>query len=316
NLQVRHDLDFDQSPGTEVGGSPALVYNSERVNVKPIIQATVQSDNSQALPSTITATLTFNGTTQTGQTYSTTGLTRGDTLVVAQQVSTPVTSSGRYTYTLAVSFNYATPITTTLTGAAFVLAEDSSPYGAGWTVARVDKLISISSQTAGTYTYAAGMLRESGSDGYAFYTDNGQGGYTSPAGDNGTLTKATAGGVTTYTYTTPDGSTQTFNQSGNLVKATSADGFAAITYTYRSYGLTGIATPDGGLTTLTYSVVTHKVTSIATGSRTVTLTQTGSDLTTIQNADGGLHTLAYDSSHRLTDDQLSGLRGTYAYTNG
>src|SRR5207248_2340309 len=66
NLEVRHELDLDLSPGSDVGGSPALVYNSERVNVKPIIQATVLSDNSTgvALPATITATLTFNGTTQ------------------------------------------------------------------------------------------------------------------------------------------------------------------------------------------------------------------------------------------------------------
>jgi len=42
-----------------------------------------------------------------------------------------------------------------------------------------------------TSTYAAGMLREYGDEGYAFYTDNGAGGYTSPAGDNGTLTKTT-----------------------------------------------------------------------------------------------------------------------------
>ena len=60
---------------------------------------------------------------------------------------------------------------------------------------------------------AAGMLREYGSGGYGFYADNGAGGYTSPAGDNGTLTKASGGGLTTYTYSRPDGSTQTFDSS-------------------------------------------------------------------------------------------------------
>src|SRR5438045_3849969 len=67
-------LDLDQSPGTQVGGSPALVYNSDRAAVKPIIQASIQTDASLTLPATLTATLTFNGTTQTGQTFSTTGL--------------------------------------------------------------------------------------------------------------------------------------------------------------------------------------------------------------------------------------------------
>src|SRR5262249_39300099 len=153
-------------------------------------------------------------------------------------------------------------------------------------MAGVDKLISISQQTNGTFTYSAGMLREYGSGGYGFYTDNGAGGYTSPAGDNGTLTKATGGWPAPHTYTRPDGSKQTFDNSGNLVKATSADGFAAITYTYTSGNLTGIATPDGALTTLT--LASGKVTTIQTGSRTVTLTIASNDLTGITNPDGGL----------------------------
>jgi RHS repeat-associated protein len=315
NLQISQELDLDQSPGTDVGGSPALVYNSERVNVKPIIQATVQSDNSQALPATLTATLTFNGTTQTGQTYSTSGLHPGDLIVVAQQVSTAVTTSGRYTYTLDVSFNYATPVTRELTGAAFVIAEDSSPYGAGWTLAGVDKLISISQQTAGTYTFASGWLREYGAGGYGFYADNGAGGYTSPAGDNGSLTKATGGGVTTYTYTTPDGVKQTFFSNGELYQTTSADGFASLVYDWGSLSPVHIYSPDGATATLTYSGST--ISKIQTGSRTVTLTINGSgDLTTFTNADGDQRTFSYDGTHHLTDDHFDILRGTYAYTHG
>src|SRR5262245_24589711 len=315
NLTLVHPLDLDLSPGTDVGGSPALVYSSERVSNKPIIAASVQSDNGVALPSTITATLTWDGTPQTGTTFNTTGLSAGDLIVAAQQLSSAVTSTGRHTYSLQVTFNLGSPVSRTINGAVFVVAEDSSSYGAGWTLGSVDKLFSISQQTQGTFTYSAGMLREYGSGGYGFYTDNGAGGYTSPAGDNGTLTKATGGWLTTYTYTRPDGSKQTFDNSGNLVKATSADGFAAITYTYTSGNLTGIATPDGALTTLT--LASGKVTTIQTGSRTVTLTIASNDLTGITNPDGGLRTLAYDgSTHRVTDDKFSVLRGTYAYTNG
>jgi hypothetical protein len=39
NLTVVAPLDLDLSPGTAVGGTPALVYNSERVSVQAIIQA-------------------------------------------------------------------------------------------------------------------------------------------------------------------------------------------------------------------------------------------------------------------------------------
>jgi hypothetical protein len=37
------------------------VYNSDSVNVKPIVQVSLPSDNSKALPCTISAQLTSNG---------------------------------------------------------------------------------------------------------------------------------------------------------------------------------------------------------------------------------------------------------------
>jgi hypothetical protein len=59
-VSVSHALDLDASPGTGQGGNPALVYDSDTVNVQPIFQASVQTDNSIALPATITAQLTKN----------------------------------------------------------------------------------------------------------------------------------------------------------------------------------------------------------------------------------------------------------------
>ena len=128
NLNLQHPLDLDQSPGTTVGGSPALAYNSDRVDVHPTISATLQSDNAVALPATITAQLTWNGVAQTAQTFSTTGLNPGDLITVAQQVSSAVGTTGRYTWSLAVTMNYTTPITETLTGVSYVDAEDSSAW--------------------------------------------------------------------------------------------------------------------------------------------------------------------------------------------
>src|SRR5262249_2466987 len=43
NLSASAPLDLDQSPGTSVAGNPALAYNSDWVNNKPIITAQVQS---------------------------------------------------------------------------------------------------------------------------------------------------------------------------------------------------------------------------------------------------------------------------------
>src|SRR5262249_36797893 len=49
NVFLAHPLDLDRSPGTAQSGNAALVYNSDAVSVKPIIQATIPSDNSTAL---------------------------------------------------------------------------------------------------------------------------------------------------------------------------------------------------------------------------------------------------------------------------
>src|SRR5262249_26055979 len=37
-LRLAQPLDFDRSPGTAVGGSPALAYNSATVDVRPILE--------------------------------------------------------------------------------------------------------------------------------------------------------------------------------------------------------------------------------------------------------------------------------------
>jgi YD repeat-containing protein len=305
---VNHPLDLGQSPDAAVAGNPALVYSSERVSVQPVIQASVQSDSSVALPATISVQLTFNGTAQTAQSFSTTGLSQGDLITVAQQVSTPVTSAGAYPYTLTVTMNYATPIVRTLSGIAYLDAEGSSPFGAGWTLAPVDRLVSI----AATLTYSAGLLRVYGDgSGVAFYASNGAGGYNSPAGDAGTLS-AVGGG---YQYKSPDGSLWNFNSSGLETSLVSADGLSTIAYSYTGSNLTGISTPDGALTTISYSSTQD---TIKTGSRTVTLTLNSgtNNLTGIADPDGGLRTFTYDASHRLTQDQFGVLNGTYSYSSG
>jgi RHS repeat-associated protein len=310
DVQVAHALDWDQSPGTSVGLDPALVYNSDRVNNKPIIQAQVQTDNGQNLPATITAQLSWNGgAAQAAQAFSTTGRTKGELLTIAQQVNTAATTSGLYTYSMTVTLDYGSPITKNISGSMYVIAEDSSALGAGWTFAGVDRLISVS----------GGLLREFGSGGYGFYSLSG-GVYTSPAWDNGTLSAATAGGVTTYTYSVPEGSSWTFNGSGYQVQESSADGFALVTYSYNgSNNLSKVQTPDGGVTTINYNVGGPNnglLQNIQTGSRTVTATLSSGNLTVIQNPDGGLHSLTYDSNHKLTNDNFGTLSSTYAYTSG
>jgi Bacterial Ig-like domain len=200
-LTVSQLLDLDQSPGTAVSNNTALVYNSDRVNPEPILYGQVQTQNNVALPSTITIQLTWNGTAQTAQTYSTTGLAAGELFTFSQQVSSAVSTTGLYNYSLQAVLNYGTPVTLTYSGSTAVTAETSSAYGAGWTLSTVDKL----------YSVTGGILRELGSGGWDYYASTGTYTYSSPAWDTGTLTGLVGGG---YQYVLPDGATWKFNSSG------------------------------------------------------------------------------------------------------
>jgi hypothetical protein len=86
-----------------------LVYNSDSVSIKPIVQATLQSANNAALPGTVTEVLTWNSGTPATFTYSTSGDSPGDQLTIAAQVGSAVTSAGAYPWTLSIQ---ATGLTT------------------------------------------------------------------------------------------------------------------------------------------------------------------------------------------------------------
>src|SRR5262249_3796579 len=105
-LQVTHPLDFDQSPGTGVGGNPALVYNVDRVSPRPIIETTLDSDPSGSVPTNISVQLTWNnGTPQTAVNFSTTGHSAGDVYLLDAQVSSTnaPTSTGAYPWSITIT---------------------------------------------------------------------------------------------------------------------------------------------------------------------------------------------------------------------
>src|SRR5205814_942904 len=68
NVHIEHPLDLDISPGRSVGQSPSLVYNSNQFNVRPILQATLQTDNATTEIPTLTVQLTWDGVEQTATT--------------------------------------------------------------------------------------------------------------------------------------------------------------------------------------------------------------------------------------------------------
>ncbi len=295
-----HVLDLDRSPGVTAG----LVYDGGSVAVQPIIQTKLTTDASTALPSNIYAVLTWDGVAQSTVTFSTTGFDAGEILTLATQVNSAVTTAGRHTWSLTVSFpgGYGvSPVTTS--GVMYLAPQDSSVFGAGWTFSGVDKLVSVSASSP----YPAGMMRVYGTGEVEFYADAGSGNYTSPQGDNGKLV-ASGGG---WTYTTPEGSVTTFDSSGYQTGWSSADGKETTSATYSSGNIATFTAVDGTISYFNYT--STLVTTITTLGRTVSLTNSTGKLTRITDADGGYHDFTYDGSGRLASETWAGDSTSYAY---
>jgi YD repeat-containing protein len=324
NVHVEHALDLDQSPGTTPGGNPRLVYNSDTVSVQPVVQVTIPTDNAPGvlLPPSVTAQVTWNLNLPPAQqqtfTYGPMGISSppaapGDVLTLALPIPAGnVTATGRYPWSVQVTMNYVgNPITRTLTNSSYLVDQDNSVLGAGWTFAPVDQLIPIPQDSYGP----AGQLRVYGTGEWRFFPRNADGSYQSPPGDNGTL--VSSGGTFLYTY--PDGRTDRFSGTGLMTSTTSADGKEVLSFSTGAanavYALTAI---DGTPTTFTYG--SGQVTIVTANARTTTLALSAAgppyNLTQITNPDGGLHTFTYDSSHHPTGDTFGLLQDGWAYATG
>jgi hypothetical protein len=148
-LRLSQPLDFDQSPGTAAGGDPALVYNSDTVHVRPIVELTLPTDVLNVVPSDFQARVAWNG----GQPgpwvdFSTAGHQVGDTYLLAVQLPEPgLTITGHDTWALQVKGDGLDggPLYLQLTGTADVVVRDQADplgaIGAGWGIAGVDRLV-------------------------------------------------------------------------------------------------------------------------------------------------------------------------------
>src|SRR5689334_23135058 len=145
------------------GGVPAaLIYNSDTVDVQPVVQAAIPTEVGQTMPTSITVQLTFNGVTQPAQTFNVpSNIQAGDTLNVAAQVANPVTQTGRYGYSLEITLNYPGgmgSLSRTFTGSTFEVVSGPS-LGNGWSLSIEDQLVPIAADANGP----AGVLRVYGS---------------------------------------------------------------------------------------------------------------------------------------------------------
>ncbi len=262
----------------------SLVYNSLAADPRPIFDTRYQLDPTVAVPSTISARLTVDSTPLTTVTYDTSTMNPGDFVQVGLQDATIGLSTGRHTYSVVITANYGTPVTTTNSGSFTVINDGSSPFGAGWWVAGLDRIVTGSGGVA--LVEAGGMS--------LWFTGSG-GTYGSPAGDFSTLVQNGGG---TWTRTLPDGSVEQFDTSGNETSVADANGNTT-TYTYLSGVLSTVTDPYGQVSTFAYS--SGKLASITDpAGRTTDVTISSGDLTAATDPAGGAWAYAYDAAGRLT----------------
>lgn len=128
---------------------------------------------------------------------------------------------------------------TTVPVRVLVVDRRGSPYGAGWTIAGLQRL-----HTAGS----GGVLVDEGNGTARFFAGSTSAGFVAPAGDHSTLTYANS----KYTRRYPDGSGAEFNAAGVLLYTWNAAGEVTSFAHDASVRLTTITDPAGLQTTLAY----------------------------------------------------------------
>ena len=259
----------------------ALVYRSETVGPRPIFQVRQPTDINHDVDSIYTL-VTWNGSDQSPVEHSTAGHRRGDTYLLADQwLDSP--STGYFPWSLNVAVDYTSTglASTTYNGKMGIVNRDTSPFGAGWSVAGIDQLVGVT----------GGMLYVEGDGDWKFFADMGNGNYRSSVEDSGTLSRTGTIGLYTFTYNTAQQEEFTFNDAGLLVRIDDAAGTTTLTYNGSNL-LTKIETPAGGFATFTYSDGDISTLSLP-GDRTFTFAMNNGFLTNVTYPDGSIGTYTY-----------------------
>ncbi len=174
------------------------------------------------------------------------------------------------------------------------------PYGYGWSVAGVDKLLADSH----------GVLWVYGTGGSQSFSGNGDGSYNNPPGIFGALVKNADG---SFTYTDTHQTLWRFSAAGLLTSIVDPHNLQW-QYTYNANnGLNQVTAPDGGVTTFGYDG-NGKLQSIAEPGGPLHFTVTNGELKAITDVDTTTRGLDYDANHRLTHDQWDPYNVNFAYT--
>jgi RHS repeat-associated protein len=338
-LRLSNPLDFRQSPDSAqddsagLGIAPALVYNSDTVNVRPIAEVTTQFDQSLGLPTGIHVDLYWNGVRQgMGQDFSTSGHQAGDIYLLAAELpaATRVTATDRDAWQVIVTGHFGTQPDVSLSYAGYAqvvvtdsndsTSRDDSIFGPGWSLAGLNRLVFPSVGPAGVL-----MVYGDGTSSHFFTqilgsNNNTTINFASPPDDFGTLTLNSINN--TYTYTSKDQVKWNYDSTGLLKSIIDPHGLA-VTFTYDATGrlLNTIQMPDSGptgvVTTFLYNNGLLREID-EPGGRTLVIARSGSDLGAITNPDGYVHTFLYDNTnsdnlHHVTQEMWNPATASYSY---
>ena len=118
-----------------------LVYRNNSLS-KPIITVETQLAPGIAVPSAITAQLTFNGTSGTTYSYNTTSMVTGQALRFALQADGSWLATGMYVYTLTVAMTISGVRTSqAFTGKQPIVKRSASEFGSGWWLDGLNRVI-------------------------------------------------------------------------------------------------------------------------------------------------------------------------------
>src|SRR5262249_33682591 len=205
-----------------VGAAVPLVYNSDTVDVHPVVAVEVDTVGGGPIPTEIDARLTWDGGTPgSWGALSTSRHSSGDPYYLALQTSSAVSTTGRYSFSVDVKATFSSrgDVRRTVSGNDLVVANDSSAIGAGWSLGGIDRLVSVT----------GGLVWVYGMGGARYFASAGGNNYTTPAGAFGTLVK---NGDNTFTYTAKDKSLWKFDTSGYPTRVQDGAGIGAtLTYT-------------------------------------------------------------------------------------
>jgi len=261
---------------TPVAPGQVLIYRAA-TDASPILAVETRFTDSlfAPIPDQVEVRLDFGGVDSGPIYYDSSSLMPGDMVRFAVQTQADTLSTGRYAWTLDVISYYGGDTSTQFfTGFEPVVNRTESVFGSGWTLAGLDQLV----------PQTGGVLWVSGRGPTAWFTDNGDGSFTSPVGPMATFT-LTQNADGSYTLRNKYGDRSEFDSSGLLTARVDRNGNTT-QYAYTDANADGLAEE--------LSQITDPF------GRAITFAYAGGLVTTITDFAGRTTTLTHDASGRLT----------------